>query len=118
MNLTKLPPPPIAIKIGIRKRMLLCLIRNFEVKPPMYVFFIYLFLYPCLSLNISGCICQVKSETDKQTTDKWVTAANLTVKASRHQDECPLAFQRIGNKCYFYGYFKVNHFNSFLVVIL
>lgn len=30
----------------------------------------------------------------------------------RHNDDCPIAFHKIGNKCYFYGYFKLNWFRA------
>ena len=56
--------------------------------------------------------------------NNWLTADNMTSfrglkedsrkTGRRQEDECPLAFQRIGNKCYFYGYFKVI-FEGFLI---
>ena len=34
------------------------------------------------------------------------------IQTSHHKRKCPIAFNEIGGRCYFYGYFKLNWFRA------
>ena len=36
----------------------------------------------------------------------------VVIQTSHHKRKCPIAFNEIGGRCYFYGYFKLNWFRA------